>query len=371
MQATDTRTDISGRTAEAAAPLDPGKIEAFQGKILGDLAGWSATLLTALGDRLGLFKDMADRGPATSVELATRTGLAERYTREWLAAMACAGSLAYDPRSRRFSLPAEHALILAQEGGPLFLSAMVQLFRKFGANDEKVEQAFHTGGGVAQEECEPQIWAAMERESAYAVEHSLIEDWLPLMPAVQKRLEDGAAVADVGCGAGRALIKLAQTFPKSRLAGYDWYGPQLERAKASAAQAGVADRVRFELRDATQGLPEQYDLITTFDVIHDAVSPQRLLHAIREGLRPDGAYLAMEFNYSDKLEENIGPIGTMLYTGSLLYCTPVSLAGDGVALGTAGLPEPKFKELASEAGFGTFFRLPIADPLHALYELKP
>ncbi len=271
---------------------------------------------------------------------------------------------------RRFSLPPEHAPALAQENGPLFLGGTMQLFPMFGTSVDKIEQAFHSGRGVGQPDYDPRLWAAMERDAGPAADHLLTGSWLPLMPSVVARLDEGALVADVGCGSGRALIKLARDFPRSHFVGYDWYAPQLERALANAAAAGVADRVRFEQRDASQGLPEQYDFITTFDVIHDAVAPRRLLRSIRDGLRPDGTYLAVEFNYSDKLEENVGPIGTMLYSASLLYCTAVSLAGGGEALGSAGLPEPKLRELASEAGFRTFYRLPIEDPLHALYELK-
>jgi hypothetical protein len=145
----DSRTDIFGQAAPSEATFDPAVMEAFQGKALGDLAGWSAIVMSALGDRLGLFRNLAERGPATSRELSARAGISERYTREWLAALACAGYLAYDPGSRRFSLPAEHAPVLVQEG-PLFLGAMMQLFQLFGANVEKVEQGFHSGEGVAQ-----------------------------------------------------------------------------------------------------------------------------------------------------------------------------------------------------------------------------
>ena len=178
-------------------------------------------------------------------------------------------------------------------------------------------------------------------------------------------------VADIGCGHGKALIKLAQAYPRSRYVGYDGFAPSIERATANAQAAGVTERVRFEQRDVSQGLPEQYDVITTFDVVHDAVNPRGLLRAIREGLRPDGHYVCVEFNGSDKLEENAGLIGSLFYGVSVLYCMTTSLAHHGEGLGTLGLPEPKMRELAAESGFGEVKRFPTEVPFKALYEMTP
>lgn len=168
-----------------------------------------------------------------------------------------------------------------------------------------------------------------------------------------------------------ALIKLAQTYPRSRYVGYDAFAPSIARATANAQAAGVADRVRFEHRDASQGLPEQYEVITTFDVVHDAVDPRGLLRAIRKALRPDGRYICMEFNGSDQLEENAGLIGSLFYGVSVLYCMTTSLARHGEGLGTLGLPEPKLRELARDAGFGEVRRIPTEAPFKALYEITP
>ena len=218
---------------------------------------------------------------------------------------------------------------------------------------------------------DPDLWEGQARFSAGFFEHLLVPVWLPAMPAVQATLERGALVADVGCGQGRALIKLAQTYPQSRYVGYDLFAPSVATAMANAKSAGVADHLRFEHRDVSEGLPEQYDVITTFDVVHDAVGPRRLLRVIREGLRPDGRYVCMEANGSDKLEENVGLVGSLFYGVSVLYCMTTSLARHGEGLGTLGLPETKLRELCAEVGFSDVRRVPIEVPFNNLYEITP
>jgi 2-polyprenyl-3-methyl-5-hydroxy-6-metoxy-1,4-benzoquinol methylase len=232
-------------------------------------------------------------------------------------------------------------------------------------------QAFRQGGGVPMEAYGPDLWEGQARFSGGFFEHLLVPVWLPAMPEVQAKLEQGALVADVGCGQGRALIKLAKTYPQSRYVGYDLFAPSVETAMANAQAAGVADRVRFEHRDVSEGLPEQYDVITTFDVVHDAVNPRSLLRAIHEGLRPNGRYVCMEINSSDKLEENVGLVGSLFYGVSVLYCMTTSLANHGEGLGTLGLPETKLRELCAEAGWSSVRRVPIEVPFNNLYEITP
>lgn len=350
--------------------IDQAKTEAFVGKVLTDVTSAMATVMASIGDRLGLFKELA-QGPATSAELAERAHINERYAREWLSQMTSVGYLAYDPPSQRFTLPPEHAPVLAQEGGPFFLGAAFQLtIAEIGPYNQLI-QAFRQGGGVPMEAYDPALWEGQARFSAGFFEHLLVPVWLAAMPEVQAKLERGALVADVGCGQGRALIKLAQTYPRSRYVGYDVFAPTVTTATASAQAAGVADRVRFEQRDVSEGLPEQYDVITTFDVVHDAVDPRQLLRVIREGLRPGGRYVCMEVNGSDRLEENIGLLGSLFYGVSVLYCMTTSLAHHGEGLGTLGLPETKLRELCVEAGWSSVRRVPIEVPFNTLYEIAP
>ena len=351
--------------------LNQAKMEAFVHKVLGDTSATLTTILAVLGDRLGLFKDLAAHGPATSDELASRMGMNERYAREWLGGMASAGYLEYEPATRRFTLPPEYAPALAQEGGPVFFGGIYQELPAVTGVLDQLTVAFRAGGGVPQSAYSDQLWDGLERFSRIWFENLLTPQWLPAMPDVQAKLERGAQVADVGCGRGRALIKLAQTFPNSRYMGYDVFGPTIERAMANARAAGVADRVRFAQRDVSQGLPEHYDVITTFDVVHDAVDPLGLLRTIRQGLRVDGVYVCLDINCSEKLEENRGPLGALFYGFSVLYCMTTSLAGGGMGLGTLGFHEPKVRELCAEAGFSQVRRVPLDNPFNNLYEIRP
>lgn len=206
------------------------------------------------------------------------------------------------------------------------------------------------------------------------------QQWIPAVPDIQAKLEQGALVADVGCGRGRALIKLARAYPNSRFVGYDIFEQAISKANTNAVSAGVSDRVRFVQLDVTQekkknednGMPNKYyDIITTFDVVHDMVNPRAALHSIRKALKDNGTYLMLEINAKDKLEDNIGPLGAFFYSMSVLYCMTVSLAAGGEGLGTAGLPESKVRQFCNEAGFSRVNRAPIENPFNVLYEIRP
>ena len=349
--------------------IDQAKADAFVGKVLADTAALAVTVMSSIGDRLGLFKILAQQGPATSEELAECAHVNKRYAREWLSAMASAGYLEYDPATRRFTLPPEHIPVLAQEGGPVFFGGVQEEIVGLAGPVNQLMQAFCSGGGVPMEAYDPSAWEGIARFTSSWFENLLVPVWLPAMPDVLAKLERGAQVADVGCGQGKALIKLAQTYPQSHYMGYDNFAPFIQQAKANAQAAGVADRVRFEHRDVSAGLPEQYDVITTFDVVHDAVNPRGLLQAIRNALRPGGRYVCLEINCSDKLEENIGLLGAFFYSCSVLYCMTTSLAHHGEGLGTAGIPESKMRELCTEAGFSNVRRVPMENPFNILYEV--
>lgn len=356
---------------EGKPPFDVARIQAFMQRVMGDLGGALTGLLGALGDQLGLFKDLAVRGSATSAELATRTGLNERYLREWLHAMTAAGYLTYDPANERFALPLEHAVVLAQEGGMMFLGGGFQQLLGLAGPVDTLMETFRSGAGVPQDAYNDHLLEGMARMSATWFDHLLVQQWIPAMPEVHARLEQGAHVADIGCGSGRALLRLAQAFPQSHFVGYDVFEPALARARAQAEAAGLGPHLRFERHDVTTGLPETYDLITTFDAVHDFADVQAGLRGIRQALQPDGTYVMLEMNSADRLEDNLGPMATVLYGTSVLYNLPVARTYGGEGLGTMGLPETRVRELCEEAGFGSVHRVPIMNPVNILYEIKP
>jgi SAM-dependent methyltransferase len=354
----------------ATATMDQQKLEAFMGKVVGDLSGTMATVLSILGDRLGLFKAL-NEGAATSAELAERAGISERYAREWLSAMTCAGYVEHDAGTDRFTLPPEHAPALAHELGPMFVGGAYQELKGMFPVLDELTAAFRTGGGVPQSSYGTDMWEGLARFTGGWFENLLVPVWVPAVPDVQQKLEAGCRLADVGCGHGHALIKLAEAFPNSSFVGYDVFQPAIDQARAAAADAGVAERITFEQVDAAAGIPGTFDVITTFDVVHDAVDPAGLVEAIRKALAPDGVYLMLEVNASDKLAENVGPLGTMFFGFSVLYCMTTSLAHEGAGLGTCGMHEPNVRAIATEAGFGSVERLPLENPFNVLYAIRP
>src|SRR5215472_3882177 len=366
---------VADTAARRAAPpgggitMDENRAAEFTGRVLADTAAAAAVVLAALGDRTGLFKDLAGHGPATSGELAGRTGLSERYVREWLGGMYAAGYLDYDEAQQRYALPAEHVPTLATEPGPAFFGGVHQELIGAIQRYDQVAEAFRRGGGVAPADLHPDVWAGTSRFTAQWHQNTLVQQWLPLVPQTTAKLQVGARVADVGCGTGQALIALARAFPGITATGYDVHPPSVERARHAAAGAGLSDRISYQVLDAAAGLPGTYDVITTFDVVHDAADPLGLLRSIRDALRPGGSYLCLDINYSDQATANVGPIATLLYGFSVLYCMTTSLAEGGEGLGTLGLPEPVLRELAGKAGFARVRQVEMDNPFNNLYEL--
>jgi SAM-dependent methyltransferase len=354
---------------DAKPNLDWSKVKAFSKQVSIDVGAAMLGAMSYIGDRLGIFKILANTGAVTVAELAAESGLSERYLREWLSAMAAAGYVTYDASSERFAMPAEHAMVLAREDSPFFSGGFIEGIIPNLSVTPKVMEAFKTGSGVAQSEYPPETFESMERSSAAMYRHQLIRKWLPTMPQVVEILANGGTALDVGCGSGRAAIALAQAFPNARIFGFDAHRGSLERARINARAAGFEERITFEVRDCTKLPPAAFDFISTFDVVHDSIDPLALLRSIRGALKPAGTYLMVEVNVSSRLEDNINPMGRMMYSMSTLYCMSVSLGGGGAGIG-ACMGEEKARELTREAGFTQFRRLPIEDPFSALYELR-
>ena len=255
--------------------LDQDKLEAFVERIVLDVGTAMRGGLVYIGDRLGIFAALAQSGPVTATELAGRTGLNERYLREWLGSMTTAEYLEHDSEADTYFLPPEHALPLADEEFPFFTGGFLQMIVPTVTVAPAVAEAFKTGGGVTQDQYLPDMYEAIERATAPWYKHHLVQTWLPAMPGVQEKLEAGGSACDVGCGSGRAPITLAKAFPAAEVHGYDVHPGSIERARATAQGDGVTDRVTFTVGDGAE-LPEgQFDLISTFDVVHDSVGPGR------------------------------------------------------------------------------------------------
>lgn len=367
MTATPTAPAVD-ETPVAETVVDEAAVEAFVGKALADTAGFTTTLLAAVGDQLGLFRALAEHPGLTAGELADVAGVDERYAREWLGGMVAATYLAYDAATDRFSIPAEHVPALAQESGPVFFGGTFQMLRGMSSVYDELLEVFRTGGGVRQDAYHPDMWDGMERFTAGWFENHLIQEWLPALPEVRDLLERGADVADVGCGRGRGLVKLAQAFPASRYVGYDAFAGTIDAARAVVQRAGVGDRVRIEQADASIAIPGRYDVVFTFDVIHDAADPAGLLRRIRESLTPGGRYVCLDINASHHLAENVHPLGALFHGCSVLYCMTTSLAHGGAGLGTVGFNEHVARAMCAEAGFSSFRRVPMENPFNNLYE---
>ena len=352
----------------AAVSLDHQKVEKFLEKLVNDTGTALRGALCYIGDKLRIFKAMATTGPVTVEELAAHTGLSARYLREWLGAMVTAEYVEYNPETGRYFLPPEHAAPLADESFPYFVGGFLEMIVPSVSVAPRVADAFKTGKGVDQTTYPAEMFESIERGTAPWYRNQLVQNWLPAMPQVVRALEAGGSALDVGCGSGRAAITLSKAFPKAKVFGYDYHPLSIERAIANADAEGA--NVHFEVIDCVELPASRFDLITTFDVVHDAVDPAGLLRSIRAALKPDGTFLMLEMNCSPKLEENINPVGRFLYSVSTLYCMTTSLARDGAGIGAA-MGEPKARELAGQAGFSAFRRLPIDDPFSMLYELRP
>jgi SAM-dependent methyltransferase len=349
--------------------IDQQKLEAFVERIVLDVGTAMRGGLCYIGDQLGIFKALADGVPVTPEQLAERTGLNERYLREWLGSMTTAEYVEHEAESGTYRLPLEHALPLADEEFPFFAGGFLQMVVPTVAVAPQVAEAFRTGGGVTQDQYLPDMYEGIERLTAPWYRHQLVQTWLPELDGVVEKLERGGRVADVGCGSGRAAVAIAKAFPEAKVHGYDVHAGSIERARERAREEGVDDRVEFVVADGADLPTASFDLVTTFDVVHDSVDPVGLMAAVRESLCEGGSYLMLEMNASHDVEENRNPLGKLLYNVSTLYCMTTSLAHGGAGIG-ACMGQEKAKELAFAAGYSQFRRLPVDEAFSLLYELK-
>ncbi|MCC6178692.1 MAG: methyltransferase domain-containing protein [Chloroflexi bacterium] len=354
--------------------IDEEKLHAFLGKIVGDLGATMSVVNAVIGDRLGLYRAMAGAGPLTSDDLASRTGLSERYLREWLIHQAAGGYVDYDPTTGRYTLPAEHALALTDEDSPAFVAGGFGVMAATTYALPRIIEGFKTGSGLSWGEHDPSLFVGTERFFRPGYRANLVSTWIPSLDGIHDRLARGGSVADVGCGHGASTIIMAQAYPRSRFVGYDSHAPSIERARQNAAAAGVADRVTFEVIPAAQiphpgGDPSRgYDLIAFFDCLHDMADPVSAATRAYDTLAKGGAVMLVEPMAGERTEENLNPVGRVYSGASVLICTPNALAGGGTGLGTLA-SEAALRTVFETAGFETFRRA-TETPFNRIFEAR-
>jgi SAM-dependent methyltransferase len=349
--------------------LDQARVEAFAGQVATEIGAALNAALVTVGDELGLYRAMADGEPITPAELAARTDTHERYVREWLNAQAAGGFVSYDSTEDSYTLPAEHAFILADESSPVAMAGIFQAATAVIDGRTRVAERFRSGDGVGWHEHHDGLFCGTERSFGANYRMHLVSEWLPALTGVVEKLERGARVADVGCGHGASTILMAQAFPASTFTGIDAHGESIITARARAQAAGVGDRVHFQVADATEYAGGGYDLIAFFDALHDLGDPVGAARHAHAALAEGGSCLLVEPFAGDRVEDNLNPVGRMYYGFSTLLCTPGSLSQPGRAgLGTqAG--EARLREVMLEAGFGSVRRA-AETPLNLVLEAR-
>jgi SAM-dependent methyltransferase len=332
--------------------LDQDRLHQFVGKMLGDLGGAMGVSTVRIGVRLGLFDALYEGGPATAGELAVRAGgLAERYVREWAMAQAANGYIDYDASGDRFSLSPHQAMVFVVQDSPVYLPAAFDVAAAMIEAEPKVEAAFRNGGGVRWGDSAGCLFCATGAFFRPGYVNNVVQNWLPALDGMMDRLAGGASVADVGCGVGFSTLLMARAFPKSRFVGFDFHEPSVEEARRHAQEHGLADRVRFEVAKAKEIAERDFDLVTTFDCLHDMGDPAGCAAHMRRILKADGAWMIIEPLAGDRPENNLNPVGRLYYNASTMICVPTSLDQEvGAALG-AQAGEARLAKVLAEGGF--------------------
>ena len=357
-------------TTDVRPEVDQYRLGEFLGRAIGDLGATMSAALVLLGDRLGLYRAMADGRPVTAEQLAERTGTAVAYLRPWLANQAAGGYLQYHPDTGTWSMTTEQAYALAFEDGPAFFAGSMQLALAVFRDLPAIEDRFRTGAGFGWHEHDGNLFEGTERFFRPGYVANLVGTWLPALDGVVGKLTAGATVADVGCGHGASTILMAQAFPESEFVGTDYHEASIVVARRHAQAAGVEDRVRFEAGEAAELPAGGFDLITMFDCLHDMGDPEAAARAARRALAGDGTLMLVEPMAGDHLEDNLHPIGRVFYGASVLVCTPASLAQPGArALGPQAGPA-RLTALLRDAGFSRV-RIAASSPVNLVFEARP
>lgn len=341
----------------------------FVHKFVGDLGATIGAGGVVIGDRLGLYRGL-NAGPSLPEELAERTGTAPRYVEEWLRGQAAGGYVTYDPASGRYSLTEEQSFALTDPDGPIFAPGAFQLALGALQARPEIEEAFRTGSGFGWHRHDQDVFAGCERFFRPGYSADLVTSWLPALDGISSRLRHGARVADVGCGHGASTVLMASAYPASTFTGSDLHADSIEQARKRAADAGLESRVRFEAAGAQGFSGGPYDLVTTFDALHDMGDPLGAARHVRSQLAPDGTWMIVEPAAGDTVESNLNPVGWVYYSFSAFLCVPSALSQEGGYSLGAQAGEAPIRRLATDAGF-THFRRAAETPFNIVYEARP
>jgi SAM-dependent methyltransferase len=355
--------------ATAQPALDMDKLNAFVGQFVMDLGAAVHAGMVVIGEKLGLYKALAE-GPVSSTELAAKTKTDERYVREWLSSQAAGGYVTYDEKTNKFSLSVEQAFTLANEDSPAYLPGAFELALGSLAAVPRIADSFRTGAGMGWGEHVEGVFHGCEKFFRPGYAANLVSTWIPSLQDVQKKLETGAKVADVGCGKGASTLLMAKAFPNSRFFGFDYHDKSIEAARESAKREGVADRVTFEVAKAKEFPGKDYDFVAVFDCLHDMGDPVGAAKHVRESLSKDGTWMVVEPFANDQLKDNLNPVGRVYYSFSTLLCTPCSRSQEVALCLGAQAGEGRIKEVATSAGFSRFRRA-TETPFNIVYEVRP
>ena len=355
---------------QQAVEVDGDKLMQFVFRAVDEVGATLNAALVVMGDRLGLYRALAGTGGLTPTDLAERTGTAERYVREWLNAQAAGGFVSYDADSGLYSLPPEQAVALTDADSPAYLPGFFQIALGSVIDSPSIVEKARSGDGFGWHEHVHDVHEGCERFFRPGYNAHLIGEWLPALDGVVAKLERGALVADVGCGHGASTILMAQAFPNSTFVGSDYHDGSIDTARQRAQEAGLADRVSFQVAPAAAFSGSGYDLVTMFDCLHDMGDPVGAARHVRSTLGPDGTWMIVEPNAGDRVEDNLNPVGRAYYAFSTLLCTPASLSQDvGLALG-AQAGEARIREVVQTGGLARFRRV-AETPFNLVFEARP
>ncbi|MDN5858674.1 MAG: methyltransferase domain-containing protein [Pseudonocardia sp.] len=349
--------------------VDDDKLMQLLGQFVGDFGATLAAGSMVVGHRLGLYRALA-QGPATPEQLAERTGCHPRYLTEWLRGQAAGGYVDYEPATGAFAMSEEQVFALTDPAGPVYLPGAFVAALAILRAEPRITDAFRSGDGVGWHEHHEDLFTGTELFFRPGYLANLTTNWIPALEGVEAKLAAGAAVADIGCGLGASTVLMAQAYPRARIVGSDYHDASIELARKRAVDAGVADRATFELASAQTFGGRAFDLVTSFDCLHDMGDPLGAARHVREALTPDGTWMVVEPAAGDQVADNLNPVGRVYYSASTFVCVPNGLSQPGgYALG-AQAGEAAIRQVTTDAGF-TRFRRAAETPFNAVYEVRP